>query len=65
MTRIATTKNQTAEEPEWVALTDELEWDDVGGRLLANIARGMYSPQGVLREYVQNAADAYKDLAAR
>ncbi len=32
------------------------------GDLLANIARGMYSPQGVLREYVQNAADSYKDL---
>src|SRR3982750_1439074 len=47
---------------EWSALADQLDWDDVGGRLLANIARGMYSPQGVLREYVQNAADAYKDL---
>jgi len=47
----------------WESLTDELGWDDVGGRLLANIARGMYLPQGVLREYVQNAADAYKDLA--
>jgi len=46
----------------WESLTDELGWDDVGGRLLANIAKGMYSPQGVLREYVQNAADAYRDL---
>ena len=55
-------KKQTAEEPEWLPLRDELDWDDVGGRLLANIARGMYSPQGVLREYVQNASDAYKDL---
>ncbi len=55
-------KKQTDEEPEWVPLPDELDWDDVGGRLLANIARGMYSPQGVLREYIQNAADAYKDL---
>jgi hypothetical protein len=59
---MANAKKQIAEEPEWVPLTDELDWDDVGGRLLANIARGMYSPQGVLREYVQNAADAYKDL---
>jgi hypothetical protein len=59
---MARTKKQTAEEPEWVPLPDELDWDDVGGRLLANIARGMYSPQGVLREYVQNAVDAYKDL---
>jgi hypothetical protein len=53
---------QTVEAPEWEPLPDELDWDDVGGRLLANIARGMYPPQGVLREYVQNAADSYKDL---
>ncbi len=57
------TKVQSADPPEWEPLDDELEWDDVGGRLLANIARGMYSPQGVLREYVQNAADSYKDLS--
>ncbi len=38
---MAKAKKQTAEEPEWVGLTDELDWDDVGGRLLANIARGM------------------------
>jgi len=56
-------KNQSGGLPEWEPLDDELDWDDVGGRLLANIARGMYSPQGVLREYVQNAADSYKDLA--
>ncbi len=56
-------KNQSVDPPEWEPLDDELEWDDVGGRLLANIARGMYSPQGVLREYIQNAADSYKDLA--
>src|SRR3954468_7372818 len=55
-------KNQSSDPPGWKLLDDELEWDDVGGRLLANIARGMYSAQGVLREYVQNAADAYKDL---
>jgi len=60
---MAKVKKQSAEEPEWVPLPDELDWDDVGGRLLANIARGMYPPQGVLREYAQNAADAYKDLA--
>ncbi len=56
-------KKQTVKTPEWEPLPDELDWDDVGGRLLANIARGMYAPQGVLREYVQNATDAYKDLA--
>src|SRR5262245_28848545 len=57
------TKKQAPDAEAWEALEDELDWDDVGGRLLANIARGMYSPQAVLREYVQNAADAYKDLA--
>jgi HSP90 family molecular chaperone len=46
----------------WNQLADELEWDDVGGRLLANLARGMYIHEAVLREYVQNAADAYKKL---
>jgi hypothetical protein len=56
-------KKHSAKAPEWEPLADELEWDDVGGRLLANIARGMYSAQSVLREYVQNAADGYKDLA--
>ena len=54
---MAKVKQQKAEEPEWVLLPDELDWDDVGGRLLANIARGMYSPQGVLREYVQIRLD--------
>src|SRR5437868_6756025 len=59
---MAMTKKQTYEVLEWEPLPDELDWHDVGGRLLANIARGMYPPQGVLREYVQNAADAYKAL---
>ncbi|MCE9565960.1 MAG: ATP-binding protein [Planctomycetes bacterium] len=55
-------KKPAAKPSDWASVEDELDWDDVGGRLLANIARGMYSPQGVLREYVQNAVDAYKDL---
>lgn len=46
----------------WNQLADELVWDDVGGRLLANLALGIYSHEAVLREYVQNAADAYKAL---
>jgi len=47
----------------WAPISDSLGWDDVGGRLLANIAWGIYPQRGVLREYVQNAADTYKDLA--
>ncbi len=36
--------------------------DDFGAYLLANLARGIYNYEAVLREYVQNAADAYLDL---
>lgn len=60
---MAKVKKPTNAAREWQPVPDELDWNDVGGRLLANIARGMYAPQGVLREYVQNAADAYKDLS--
>src|SRR5215510_14054802 len=47
---------------QWKHIKDELEWDDVGGRLLANLARGIYDHPAVLREYVQNACDAYAVL---
>jgi HSP90 family molecular chaperone len=46
----------------WNRLDDQLGWDDVGGRLLTNLARGIYSHEAVLREYVQNAVDAYKAM---
>jgi len=46
----------------WQKLKDELGWDDVGGRLLANLAKGIYNHEAVLREYVQNARDAYQAL---
>lgn len=46
----------------WQPLKDVLQWDDVGGRLLANLAKGIYNHQAVLREYVQNACDAYNLL---
>jgi hypothetical protein len=36
--------------------------DDFGAYLLANLARGIYNYEAVLREYVQNAGDAYLDL---
>lgn len=48
----------------WSNLKDQFEIDDIGGRLLANLAKGIYSHEAVLREYVQNAADAYAQLAA-
>jgi hypothetical protein len=46
----------------WQKLKDELNWDDVGGRLLANLAKGIYNHEAILREYVQNARDAYQAL---
>lgn len=46
----------------WTQLDDEFTIDDIGARLLANLARGMYTHEGVLREYVQNACDSYQEL---
>ena len=46
----------------WEQVPDEFTIDDIGARLLANLARGIYSPDAVLREYVQNACDAYNEL---
>jgi hypothetical protein len=46
----------------WQQIPDEFTIDDIGARLLANLARGIYSHEAVLREYVQNACDAYKEL---
>lgn len=48
----------------WSNLKDEFQIDDIGARLLANLAKGIYSHEAVLREYVQNAADAYEQLRA-
>ena len=46
----------------WTQIPDEFTIDDIGARLLANLARGIYGHEAVLREYVQNACDAYKEL---
>ena len=48
----------------WTQLNDEFTIDDIGARLLANLARGMYTHENVLREYVQNACDSYQELDA-
>ena len=47
----------------WEKVSDEFTIDDIGARLLANLARGIYNHEAVLREYVQNARDAYLDLS--
>jgi hypothetical protein len=46
----------------WSNVSDEFTIDDIGARLLANLARGIYNHEAVLREYVQNACDAYAAL---
>ncbi len=46
----------------WKKLKKETQWDDIGAWLLANLARGIYSPEAVIREYVQNARDSYGSL---
>lgn len=46
----------------WTKKTVEWTIKDVGAPLLDSIARGLYSKLEVLREYVQNAVDAYVDL---
>jgi hypothetical protein len=48
----------------WTNIDDEFTINDIGARLLANLARGIYNHEAVLREYVQNACDAYAALDA-
>jgi hypothetical protein len=43
----------------WSNIPDAFTINDIGARLLANLARGIYNHEAVLREYVQNACDAY------
>src|SRR5919106_2323459 len=46
----------------WESVKDEFTIERIGARLLPNLARGIYNHEAVLREYVQNARDAYFDL---
>lgn len=47
---------------EWRIIKDQFTIEDIGAPLLANLAKGIYTPEAMLREYVQNAGDAYFDL---
>ncbi|MCU1284055.1 MAG: hypothetical protein JWO13_405 [Acidobacteriales bacterium] len=47
---------------QWRNVKDEFTIEDIGAPLLANLAKGIYTPEAMLREYVQNAGDAYFDL---
>ncbi len=46
----------------WKHIEDEIDWHDIGSQLLDNLAKGIYTSEAVLREYVQNARDAYLRL---
>jgi hypothetical protein len=48
--------------PDWNNIPDQTAIEDIGAFLLADLAEGIYSHQAILREYVQNARDAYSDL---
>src|SRR5258708_12626482 len=47
---------------QWRIVNDQFTIEDIGAPLLANLAKGIYTPEAMLREYVQNAGDAYFDL---
>ena len=39
---------------------DEFTLEDIGSTLLEELAERLYQPQGVVREYIQNAVDAHR-----
>ncbi|GEM_PF-3120842 len=41
-------------------LEDEFTIDDVGSTLLDDLAKGLYQPDEIIREYIQNAVDAHR-----
>ena len=41
-------------------LDDEFSLADIGSTLLEELAERLYQPQGVIREYIQNAVDAHR-----
>jgi hypothetical protein len=41
-------------------LDDSFSLNDVGSTLLEDLAKGLYQPKEVLREYIQNAVDAHR-----
>jgi hypothetical protein len=46
----------------WASIPTEYSIKDIGAPLLASLAEGLYTPEEVLREYVQNAIDSYADF---
>lgn len=46
----------------WTEIAAEWSISDIGAPLLGSLAEGLYDAREVLREYVQNAVDAYVDF---
>lgn len=46
-------------------IDDEFSLKDVGSTLLDHLAKGLYEPYAVLREYIQNAVDAHREQSNR
>ncbi|ADV68796.1 ATP-binding protein [Deinococcus maricopensis] len=42
-------------------IEDDFTIENIGASLLEELARGLYEPATVLREYIQNAVDAHRD----
>jgi hypothetical protein len=42
------------------SLSDSFTIEDVGSTLLEHLAQGLYQPDEVIREYMQNAVDAHR-----
>jgi hypothetical protein len=59
---MAKTKNELRHSPNFQPIPDEFAWDNLGGGVLQSLAMGIYDYQAILREYAQNARDAYIDL---
>jgi hypothetical protein len=47
----------------WTSIKQPWTIKDIGAPLLDTVARGLYSPLDILREYSQNAIDSYVDYA--
>jgi hypothetical protein len=50
---------------DWNQISDTFSTEHIGATLLNEVARVMYRPDEVIREYVQNAVDAHREFTAR
>ena len=45
-----------------IPIKDEFTINDVGASLLNELSKSLYDPEHVIREYLQNAIDAHKQM---